>query len=279
MKLYRTDRVHSPLQSPDELDDKQLQRFGELGFVAVENVFSAGEIATAKQALSDLIASPDAEHMCLDIEPDARDRKLSPQEREPFVRKIMWFTQREPRLHDICFAPKLIGMVERLLGGAKVNMVQDMALLKPPHIGREKPWHQDAAYLLFDPPTGVLGTWTALDAATAENGCMHVIPGSHLAGPVPHYHDRDCQIPDEAIDVARDVIVPLKPGGVLLFSALLHHGTPPNRSPQRRRALQFHFARQDCRKVDPAAHEQYFHDRAGYAACTNVNARPISERA
>ncbi len=89
---------------------------------------------------------------------------------------------------------------------------------------------------------------------------MHVIPGSHRGGPRPHYHDRDCQLPDEAVDVARDVMVPLKPGGVMLFSGLLHHATPPNRSPARRRALQFHYASVNCRRIDAQRHAQYFSD-------------------
>lgn len=32
-------------------------------------------------------------------------------------------------------------------------------------------------------------------------------------------------------------------------AALLHHGTPPNRSPDRRRAHQFHFAASRCRRM------------------------------
>ena len=92
-------------------------------------------------------------------------------------------------------------------------MIQDMALLKPAHVGREKPWHQDTAYFVMEPIDLVLGTWIALDAATPENGCMHVIPGSHRGGPRPHYHDRDCQLPDEAVEVDRDVMVPLRAGG------------------------------------------------------------------
>jgi copper chaperone CopZ len=63
---------------------------------------------------------------------------------------------------------------------------QDMALLKPPRLGREKPWHQDAAYFRGSDPHLMFGVWIALDPATRENGCMEVIPRSHLAGPAPH---------------------------------------------------------------------------------------------
>ena len=49
--------------------------------------------------------------------------------------------------------------------------------------GREKPWHQDKAFFEIDVTSPVVGVWIALDEATPDNGCMHVIPGSHLEGP------------------------------------------------------------------------------------------------
>jgi phytanoyl-CoA hydroxylase len=174
----------------------------------------------------------------------------------------------------------LLAIVRKLVG-SDVRMIQDMALLKPPRVGREKPWHQDAAYFLYEPIDRIIGTWTALDEATAQNGCMHVLPGTHLLGPQAHYHDRDCQLPDDAVDVERDVIVPLRPGGVLFFAALLHHGTPPNRSPSRRRAVQLHYASVDCVKIDDARHAEIFRDGAGYAGCgmsADQKPRPVSQR-
>ena len=119
------------------------------------------------------------------------------------------------------------------------ELFQDQALLKPPLIGREKPWHQDNAYFNLPPETAVVGVWIALDEATPENGCMYVIPGSHRQGPVVHFKRRDWQICDTDVAAADAWTVPLQPGGCLLFQGLLHHGTPPSRSPQRRRALQF----------------------------------------
>ena len=108
-------------------------------------------------------------------------------------------------------------------------MSQDMALIKPPLVGSEKPWHQDQAY--FNIPQGqtVVGVWIALDEAVPENGCMYIIPGSHTEGPVIHFKRRDWQICDTTVAMTA-IAVPLKPGGALLFHCLLHHGTPPSRS-------------------------------------------------
>jgi ectoine hydroxylase-related dioxygenase (phytanoyl-CoA dioxygenase family) len=45
----------------------------------------------------------------------------------------------------------------------------------------------------------------------------------------------------------RTVSVSLRPGDALLFDGDLLHGTPPNDSRRRRRALQFHYAAAHCR--------------------------------
>ncbi|MEL7239010.1 MAG: phytanoyl-CoA dioxygenase family protein, partial [Planctomycetota bacterium] len=131
--------------------------------------------------------------------------------------------------------------------------------------------------------------WTALDACDAGNGCMHVIPGSHRAGPKPHYHDRDCQLPDDTVDLGNVVAVPLQPGGVMFFSGLVHHGTPPNLGQRRRRALQFHYMGKSGQHAeDPEVLRSMFFDRKGFAGCqgwsdghgcVSLKQRPIHLRA
>jgi phytanoyl-CoA hydroxylase len=273
-RLYRYERVHTPIASPGLISDEHVREYRERGFIAVDQVFSPDEVETYKQAITDLIAQGDPR--VIQFEDAMKGREFSPAEREAYVRKCMGFVQYEPRLKAMSEHPVLHAIMERLIG-EKLTLSQDMALLKPPHVGREKPWHQDMAYFQIDPPTKVIGTWTALDRATPENGCMHMIPGSHQLGPKPHYHDRDCQLADEDVDVDRDVMVPLKPGGVLFFSALIHHGTPPNQSAARRRAVQLHYSGVSCRKITVEEHGQLFHDAVGYAGCRQ-GARPITSR-
>jgi phytanoyl-CoA hydroxylase len=278
-ELYRPRRVHEAVASPGELNDVHFERFRREGFLAVDGVYSPAELESAKAALSFLVGGGLPDFDGISFEPGVDVTNLSSDAREPFVRKLMFFVDHEPRLKAMAQKPAMVDVVIRIIGSA-VTMIQDMALLKPAHIGTEKPWHQDAAYFAVQPLELILGTWTALDDANLDNGCMHVIPGSHRAGPVAHYHDRDCQIPDDAVDTDQVVAVPLRPGGVMFFSGLLHHGTPPNVSPARRRALQFHFASVNCRRTDAAAHAKYFHDARGYAACATVQKpRGIEERA
>jgi phytanoyl-CoA hydroxylase len=148
-----------------------------------------------------------------------------------------------------------------------------MALVKPPFIGGEKPWHQDDAYFSVEPLDAVCGIWIALDEATEANGCMHVIPGAHRDGPRIHVHDRDCEIEAECLDLSRVVPVPLPPGGAMFFHGLLPHQTPPNQSPDRRRALQFHYRSRTSQIISKEEYSRLFAENGTPASCAVATRR------
>ena len=226
----------------DAITDAHIQQFHEAGFLVVHNAFTPAEVEAALEGLLFLIDGGNPDFKGISFEARARDilDTLSADQKQDAVRKLMWFVNYDDRLKHLAQHPSLLGVVERLIGETP-HMFQDMALLKPPQIGREKPWHQDSAYFNMPHTTTVVGVWVALDEAMVENGCMHIIPGSHQAGPVIHGQRRDWQICDTDVMLDKVCAVPLKPGGLLLFHGLLHHGTPPSRSTHRRRAVQYHY--------------------------------------
>jgi phytanoyl-CoA hydroxylase len=225
----------------DALTDAHIEQYRELGFVSIEDAFTPAEVQAGLEGLLHLIAGGNPDFKGVQFEAKARDKldTLSIEQRQDAVRKLMWFTEYDARLKALSHHPKLLATVEKLLGATPV-MFQDMALLKPPRLGREKPWHQDKAYFNIDPREQVVGVWVALDEATVDNGCMNLMPQMPRA-PIIHHQRRDWQICDTEILGKTCVAAPLKPGGVLLFDGLLVHGTPHNNSDQRRRAVQFHY--------------------------------------
>ncbi len=243
--LFSFDNVASGIEGSASFTDDHVRYYQETGFLAINNFFTKREIDSALAGLTDLIdgKNPAARSVVVQYEASTRDRlsTSSVEERRDMVRKLHGFVDDEPRLRAIADHPQLRETVGRLLGTTEPELYQDQAMLKPRGIGREKPWHQDHAF--FDLPLGtpIVGCWIALDEATPENGCMHVKPGTHKEGPVVHFVRRDWQICDEHLDLTRDVMVPLTPGGVLFFNGLTHHGTPANRTAERRRALQLHY--------------------------------------
>ena len=268
--LYRTDaaaRAAVLTAYRPRLEASDLERFREQGYLAMEGVLAPDEVSRCAAALDDL-ARRRPEGVGAQEEPYyQRGREgTAAATAELRVRKLWKFTEADPTLGAAAAASRMTAILDQLIGpGAR--LIQDMALMKPPHRGAEKPWHQDNAYFDWTPLDGVLGVWIALDQATVENGCMQILPGSHHAGPVPHYHVRDCQLVDQTSRADRAEVVPLAPGGALFFSALLQHGTPPNRSADRRRALQFHYAAAHCRRMTFAEHMTHFALGGAYAGC------------
>ncbi len=242
--LYRNLRTAAGgVETLDAVDAEAVASYWDQGFLVVRQAFAPERVAEALDAVLDLIGGRVPGFRGVQFEARARELPAdAPAEvRQDHVRKLWLFCAHQPRLRAIAEDPALLRAVSALMGGAAPFMFQDQALLKPPLGGREKPWHQDNAYFNVAPETPVVGVWIALDPATPDNGCMHVVPGTHREGPTVHFSRRDWQICDDHVALDRDAVVPLPPGGLMLFHGLLHHGTPANGSGMRRRALQFHY--------------------------------------
>jgi len=275
--LYRRDATQRARILPayrGALTAEDLACYREQGYLAMEGLLGTEEVEAAKAALSELIARDDlrARGVQVQVEPFYREGQVDERVTDPelTIRKVWLFAGVSPVLAEIAAHPKLVAVLDQLIGPGH-RMIQDMALIKPPFHGSEKPWHQDTAYFDWTPLGGVIGVWIALDEATVENGCMQVVPGSHLDGPVPHFHVRDCQVADDRVRVDRAHVVPLEPGGVLFFSGLIHHGTPPNLSGDRRRALQYHYAAAECRNMTIQEHAELFNEGGAYAGCRKLD--------
>lgn len=247
--LYNfTHQVMSGIDGFGAVSDADIEAFHTLGFMVIHNAFDGAAIESARAGVHDLILRRDAGNIIFEAAVGEGFDTLPDDQRLDSVRKMMPIVPYDGRLKAAAEYPNLLALIARIMGEPPA-LSQDMAMLKPPRIGREKPWHQDMAY--FDFPTGtmIVGAWIALDEALPENGCMMVIPGSHHEGPMLHWTRRDWQICDSDIQLGKITAVPLPPGGCLLFHCLLHHGTPPTRSHRRRWALQFHYRPQSAKAL------------------------------
>lgn len=232
--------IRSGIDSFDNVTDADIEQFHALGFLVIHNAIDQRAIEAGRSGIRDLILSRDNDNIMYETVVGERFFELPDEERLDSVRKMMPVAPFDKRLKAASEDVALLHVIGRIMG-EPAALSQDMAMLKPPRIGREKPWHQDMAYFNYPSQTIIVGAWIALDEAMPENGCMMVIPGSHHDGPMPHWTRRDWQICDTDVRVGDSVAVPLPPGGCLLFHCLLHHGSPPTCSDLRRWALQFHY--------------------------------------
>ena len=74
---------------------------------------------------------------------------------------------------------KLLGDILEDILGPDVDCFLSQYIFKNPGAWGQ-PWHQDSSYFPFDREPQV-AAWLATSEATLENGCLVVLPGSHLS--------------------------------------------------------------------------------------------------
>ena len=138
------------------------------------------------------------------------------------------------------------------LGLVRPQLWQSMFIFKPPGIGGEVNWHQDASFLSTTPHS-VVGFWFALEDATRDNACLWVLPGGHrgplrerfvrIASDLGPADDRTEMLaldrtPWPSTDQAQALEVPA--GTMVVFDGLLPHYSAVNRSSRSRHAYTLH---------------------------------------
>lgn len=196
------------------LSDAQLHEYDELGFVSSLPVLTDDEVRRYRAdiestcaALGGNVTRMDGPHLYFDW---------------------AWELSTHPRLLDC---------MQQLLGPnilLKSTRLFYKHGLSESYVG----WHQDGITERLE-DAGVPAVWLGLTEATAENGCLRVVPGSHRLGLVPHSDRPD---PNNLtsygstavarIDAPWDIV--MRPGEMSLHHPLILHASNPNRSPEPR---------------------------------------------
>ena len=170
------------------LSRAQVEQFRRDGFLVVENLLSADDIATVKDR-ADQIAGGSATHVpddCVQIEPGLRDGPL-PEDRALAVRKLYKLAHYDDVMLSHVRNPKLVDVIADLLGSDDIKLYLDQILMKPAFHGSAQAWHQDSGSWRDLFPMDLVTAWCALDDATIANGCLWMAPGTHRWGMIPSH--------------------------------------------------------------------------------------------
>ena len=181
--------------------------------------------------------------------------------------QIMEMWRLDEEYQKLLYHKPLLDIVESLIG-TEIQLFHDQALYKPAYHGGEVFWHQDNAYWQCDPPN-LVSIWIALDDADEENGCMNVIPGSHLEGLTSHGRAKSekGELPallEVDADETRAVAVPVKAGYVMVHHCMTLHQTNSNRSPRDRRAMVIHYMSTGTRNREGVVMDDHLTLRSKY---------------
>jgi hypothetical protein len=214
------------------LTDGQLREYAERGFLALDAITSEAEVRRLRGTYDRL------------FEPGAlvadRDRVELAGRAERSLPQVLNPDHYAPELLETVAYRNAAALARQLLGERSGHMGMH-AIRKPARSAVETPWHQDEAY--WDPAYrhGALSIWIPLQPATADNGCMHFLPGSHREGVRPHQlidpaSADGLRLADGQL-VSGGVACPVSAGGATVHAARTLHYTGPNHTDEPRRAL------------------------------------------
>jgi len=134
-----------------------------------------------------------------------------------------------------------LDLAEKIIG-PDIALFASHYIAKPPGEGQQVLWHQDGSYWPLEPMEVVTG-WLAVNESTPENGCMRVIPGTHVTDLKTLIPRKDVpnvlssEMPLEYVDEALAVDVVLNPGDISLHHPNLVHASDANTSSSWRKGL------------------------------------------
>jgi hypothetical protein len=124
-------------------------------------------------------------------------------------------------------SPKIVDIIEDLMG-PNIKLYYDQVFSKPPYAPANR-YHQDSVFWRFFASNFQITCQILLDPATAQNGCVRVIPGSQNFGLVDWDHS-PALLTEDLLE--NEVELPLQPGDLSPFpdTALQRPQCHPNPS-------------------------------------------------
>jgi len=222
--------------------DEQIEQYRNEGFIVVESLFDAGDMArvdaTIQQMTDQALAGADFSKV-LELEPQPVDGKRVP-------RRIFNPYDQHETFRALAHDPRLLDKIESLIGG-DFNLQHSKLNMKPAKVGSAVEWHQDMAYF---PHTNddLVTTLVYLDDATEENGCLQVLPRHHT-----HYFNHAGadgrfagMITEDLGEFGKPRNLAAPAGSAIFMHCITPHASLPNRSNRARRTLIYEYRANDA---------------------------------
>ncbi|MEM7442471.1 MAG: phytanoyl-CoA dioxygenase family protein [Pseudomonadota bacterium] len=197
------------------------------GYCVFPNRIDAAALADLRQACDTMVADPDREARV------KSRHKINVGERRLFLAR-----QHEayPAVASFVLEGAAAELARELIG-PDPRLFTEQFVFKAAGAGSGFAWHQDSGYVGFE-HRPYLTLWCALDDATLDNGCVHVLPRNLDADVSVNRHRWD-DAGSEMVGYDGDkegIAVPCEAGTIVAFSSVTLHRSGPNRTQTPRRA-------------------------------------------
>ncbi len=175
------------------LNDQEWQTFQEEGYVELGRLIANDELHALQKRIDEIMmGTADVPYDRIMMQLDTTTGKYKDMTKQTKGHKGATLAYR--KMQGLEFDPLFLAYMqkplfrdisERAYGtGIPISVFRAMFINKPARQGTVLPWHQDYFLRVDRPP--ITTVWMAMDNSTIENGCVKILPGSHL-----HYEEDD----------------------------------------------------------------------------------------
>lgn len=220
-------------------------RFDTQGYLRIGRVADDAMLAAMQQRIDDIMlgrAAVDYKRMLMQLDSTDGEYESAGEQTRGFKGATLAYRKIEQLEEDEVFRaymtlPVFEEAARRFYGDIAIAPFRAMFMNKPASRGTWLPLHQDRWRALDRDP--LLTIYTALDAATPDNGCVEIIPGTHheILNPLHPHGFLTAEMAERFRDDPRRIQLCLEPGEVVLMHNWMLHASGINRTQQPRRAF------------------------------------------
>jgi len=236
------------------LTPAQISEFHSQGYLRAATVLDDAQVEILRSEVERVIADRDQK----DKKQPVMCHNFTGDETAP-VWQVVNIWEASAPYAELARNPIICEEMAQLTQADSLRIWHDQIQYKPAGRGGVNMWHQDAPLWPILAPMTEVSAWVALDDVDGDNGCMSMVPGSHLWGDHMDFlrtwkdfvKDVPAEFEGHQVTVKK---CPVKKGEVHYHHALTWHGSHANTSDRPRRAIALHFMTGDTKYVASGNH-------------------------
>lgn len=238
---------HHPAKLPAvEFSDSQVNQFQQDGYLICRSLVPQNYVDKILQ-----IAKRDTSSELGDIEYEADVQYPgSPSSLQAqggrTIRRLRQAFSRDPVFSQLVKEPFLLNRLQQLLGPEVVMPLahHNCVMTKHPEYSSDTGWHQDIRFWSFE-SSDLVNIWVALGDESPQNGCLKLLPGSHMQTFQKHQLDDGLffktDLEENQALLNQETTATLHAGDVLFFHARCFHSATRNHSQNTKYSAVFTF--------------------------------------